>query len=116
MARKKKYTRRHYRSRIALTCAGCRAPISAGEPFVRGLTKEPWHTLCRRMRVSPERTLQSRYRQDDPTGKPCLGCGVEIATEDRVVFVTTTPWHTECRKEFGPLAVAIAQEEITRNA
>lgn len=104
--------RKYYTDTTEQTCAGCRGPISPNSPFVRGMTKEPWHPMCRELKVTPEKISKPRYRQDDPVGKPCLGCGEELTARDAVVFVSTTPWHSNCRREFGSLAVSMAEEAL----
>lgn len=93
---KTKYQRRSYTSEEALTCAGCKGTIAAGESFWRGVTKEPWHKSCKRHGVNVARPTPKRFLHDDPVGQDCGGCGMEIYEDDKVAHVLARPWHKEC--------------------
>lgn len=92
----KKSTRRTYRSPTSLTCAGCRGEIEPGTKFWRGLTKEPWHPSCKRTGVVPGPAPIRRYPVDDPIGKHCGGCRLEILAGEAFVHLRAAPWHKFC--------------------
>jgi hypothetical protein len=88
---------RQYTARKILTCAACSGTIRRGRPYVRGLTREPYHPDCRRRHVLPPAEEVPRYLVGCPVGKLCNGCDRAIELEDLgVVHVLTKPWHKEC--------------------
>lgn len=90
--------RKTYTSDQGLTCSGCRQSIPAGQPFWRGTTKEPWHPSCKRMGVNVNKPVAPRYLTDNPVGKLCAGCDMEIHQDDLVVHRSAIPWHRECSR------------------
>ena len=88
--------RKSHVSTTARKCVGCGMEISAGVPFWVGLTGESWHKSCKRLGVTPRRSIPQRFKTDDPVGKACGACDLVIYDDDVVVFKMARPFHKEC--------------------
>lgn len=93
----KKAGRKKYTAEVTKTCGRCKMEIPAGQPYWQDMSKTSVHPDCVRLKVTSMHQERSRFLQDNPTGRPCEGCGDTIRAGERAVHVMTLPWHHECR-------------------
>jgi hypothetical protein len=93
MARRRKTaTRRRVTKGELLLCAGCGERIHA--EYVRDLTKQPWHPVCRRLGAPVNAPPPPRYL--GTTKNTCDGCDLPVTEHDDTLTVNAAPWHREC--------------------
>jgi hypothetical protein len=97
VASKGKRGRASYVSTVDEKCRACSTVIPAGERFLQGLTKEPYHRQCKRLNIKPavqeRRVITNPIKLSPPI---CAGCEEEIGSDQRITRVSGTPWHHEC--------------------
>lgn len=87
-----------FRSAVDEQCRACLGVIPSGKWFVRGLTKEPYHTDCKRLGVRPV-VSAPRLVVGSPIPSPrpaeCAWCGEPIG-ESKSITKDQVTYHRPC--------------------
>lgn len=94
--------RKYYVADHEMSCShpGCVVPIQAGQRYIQGLTKEPWHPSCRKAAIYvPEPANPNRDSPLARLPKPepeCTGCHEPVRADERQVHTFSECWHKDC--------------------